>query len=104
MVKMENTNFNELLTAYVQARYPVQKANQAVLTINLAEIEFECDLEALKEELDSCGILPPPQFLHAGILILEMNQGMAQHIVNTFTKSGFTMLIYHNGEIIHENM
>ena len=103
MIKMENMNFYELLTAYIQVHYPVQTANQAVLVIDLRDVEFDSEMDMLKEELDKCGLMPPPQFLHSGILILEMNQGMAQYLVNQFTQSCFTMLIYRNGEVIHEN-
>ena len=103
MVRMENITNRELLSAYIAQRYPQQSANNAVCVISLDEIEFEGEFEMLKQELAKADVLPSGYFLHPGNLIIEMPAGLANKLCNEFSKAGFTILIYQNGEIVHEN-
>lgn len=103
MVRMENISNRELLTAYIQSRYPKQNNSRYVCVIALDEIEFDGEMDAVKEALAEAGVLPQGYFLHPGNLIIEMPAGLAMQICNKFQKNGFTILVYKDGEIIHEN-
>ena len=103
MVKMENINHRELLTAYIQMRYPKQDSTRYVVTIVLDEIEFDSEREDLEYALEESGVPAGGYFMHPGILIVEMPSGLAMQLCNRFQKAGFTILVYRDGEIIHEN-
>lgn len=103
MVRMENITDRELLTAYIQMRYPKQDFTRSVCVIMLDEIEFEGEFENLKAAMEEAGVLPQGYFLHPGNLIIEMPSGLATQLCNKFQKEGFTILVYKDGEIIHEN-
>lgn len=103
MVRMENITDRELLTAYIQMRYPKQVSSRYVCVIMLDEVEFDGELELLKEAMEEAGVLPQGYFMHPGNLIIEMPAGLALQLCNKFQKQGFTILVYKDGEIIHEN-
>lgn len=103
MVKMENITNRELLTAYIQMRYPKQNSSMDVVAIALDEIEFDGEMENLTKALQESGVPAGGYFMHPGNLIIEMPAGLAMRLCNQFQKAGFTILVYRNGEIIHEN-
>lgn len=103
MVRMENITDRELLTAYIQMRYPKQDSSRNVCVIMLDEVEFDGEMDLLKEAMEERGVLPQGLFMHPGNLIIEMPAVLARHLCNQFQKASFTILLYQNGEIIHEN-
>lgn len=103
MVKMENITNRELLTAYIQMRYPKQDSTRYIVAIDISDIEFESELKALTAALEESGVPAGGYFMHPGNLIIEMPAGLATQLCNRFQKAGFTILVYNNGEIIHEN-
>ena len=103
MVRMENITDRELLTAYIRMRYPKQDGSRYVVAIALDEIEFDGEWEKLVAALQESGVPAGGYFMHPGNLIVEMPAGLATQLCNRFQKEGFTILVYSNGEIIHEN-
>ena len=103
MVRMENITHRELLTAYIQARYPRQNHANRVVAIVIDEIEFDSEREGLLNTLEDCGVPAGGLFMHPGLLIVEMPTGPAMHLCNQFQKAGFTILVYQDGEVVHEN-
>ena len=103
MVRMENITNRELLTAYIRMRYPQQDNSRTVCVIMLDEVEFEGEMDLLKEAMEEYQVLPQGYFMLPGNLIIEMPAGLARSLCNKFQKASFTILLYQDGEIIHEN-
>lgn len=103
MVRMENITNRELLTAYIRMRYPKQDNSQAVCVIMLDEVECEDKMNMLKDAMEESRVLPQGYFMLPGNLIIEMPAGLAISLCNKFKKAGFTILVYRDGNIIHEN-
>ncbi len=100
---MESITNKELITAYIKARYPWQFNTRNVVVIDLYNMDTESELDHLTQALEEAAVPASGDFLHPGILIIEMPAELAIQLCNKFDKAGFDILVYENGKIIHEN-
>ena len=100
-MKMENVSVHGLLEAYMKANYP---GKCALVIFQEDKCDSPEEYQTLMAELDEMGYLPPQMYRsYFGFLIIEMQDFVAQGIINKHNKGFVRMELFENGVCVHEN-